>query len=94
MAIKNFLNNKTEDLGSSNPVICPSCGKETALQLFTNYDTNNYIGKILGKDKEYNFAVCPLCAGVFKINMSAYGVQNSTLHDYNLIPIKSDKKDE
>lgn len=84
MAIKNLLKNKTEDLGRSNVLVCPVCKKETSFQLFSNFDTDNYIGKILGKDKEFNFAVCPLCSSVFKINMSSYGIKNDKLHDYNL----------
>lgn len=93
MAIKNLLKNKTEDLGNSNPVICPSCKKETQMRLFANYDLDNYIGKLLGKDKEYNFAVCPLCSSVFSINMSAYGIQNEKLHDYNLTLINGIKNE-
>lgn len=88
MAIKTLLKNKTEELRKSECIICPSCKKETALYLYSNYDLDNYIGKILKKDKELNFAVCPLCASVFAINMSSYGIQNAPIHDYNLTLIK------
>ena len=51
MAIKTILKNRTDDLGKSEPIICPACKKKTQLQLFSNYDLDNYIGKLLGKDK-------------------------------------------
>ncbi|MGN0444448.1 MAG: hypothetical protein ACI4F5_07535 [Acutalibacteraceae bacterium] len=94
MAIKTILKNRTDDLGKSEPITCPACKKKTQLQLFSNYDLDNYIGKLLGKDKELNFAVCPLCASVFSINMSSFGVQNSPLHDYNLTLIKKETENE
>lgn len=84
MAIKNLIKNKTDDLGKSNTLVCPVCNKETYLQLFSNYDAGGYVSKILGKDEELNFGICPLCSSVFKINMSSYGIKNDKLHDYNL----------
>lgn len=91
MAIRTLLNNKTDGLGKSNPVTCPVCNRKTEMELFSNYDTDNYIGKLLGKDKEFNFAVCPLCTSVFKVNMSSYGIENSPLREYHLITLKSSK---
>ena len=89
MAIKTILKNKTEDLGKSDPIVCPVCKKEVQLQLFSNFDLDNYVGKLLGKDKEFNFAVCPLCASVYSVNLSSYGIQNAPLRDYHLTVIHS-----
>lgn len=93
MAIKTLLKNKTEDLGKSDILFCPECKKETHLHLFSNYDLDNYVGKILKKDKELNFAVCPLCSSVFSINMSSFGVKNSPVRDYHLTLIKKEKNE-
>lgn len=87
MAIKTLISNKTDDLGKSNDIICPVCNKETQLRIFSNYDLDNLIGKLLRIDKELNIAVCPLCETVFSINMTSYGVQNSPLKPYHLTVI-------
>lgn len=93
MAIKTLLKNKTEELGKSENIVCPVCKKETELSLFSNYDADNYVAKILDMDTEFNFAVCPLCASVFKINMSSFGVMNAPLKDYHLILLRDGKNE-
>lgn len=91
MAIKTLIKNKTDDLGKSEEICCPVCEKAVQMQLFSNYDLDNYFAKILKSDEELNFCVCPECASVFTINMSSYGVQNSPLRPYHLTVLRNGK---
>lgn len=86
MAISTIIKNKTEDLGKSNKLNCPKCHQLTFMQMFANYDLDNYLAQIFDKDEDFNFAVCPLCASVFKIsNTFVPGTQD--LRPYHLMPI-------
>ncbi len=83
MAISTFIKNKTEDLGKSKELNCPKCHQLTFMQMFANYDLDNYLAQLFDKDEDFNFAVCPLCAGVFKIsNTFVPGTQE--LREYHL----------
>ena len=66
MAIKSIENLKTNDLGNSNVLICPSCGKATELRLFENVDAS-MVAHLLKKPAQ-GIAVCPKCANVFSVN--------------------------
>ena len=86
MAISTLIKNKTEDLGKSNELICPKCNELTKLQMFANFDLDNYFAQLFDKDEDFNFAVCPLCAGVFKIS-NTYVPGTQDLRSYHLLPI-------
>ncbi len=92
MAIRVPIKNKTDDRGRSNEIVCPKCRQLTSMQLYSNYDLDNYISLILGKDDDFNFAVCPKCAAVFRLSDTFVPESGQRLSDYHLIPI--DKKDE
>ncbi len=66
MAIRSMENLKTEPLGETNVLLCPCCGKATALQLFVNSDRSAV--SMLKKKRDSGFAVCPKCAAVFAVN--------------------------
>ena len=66
MAIRSLENLKTESLGESNVLLCPCCGKATALQIFLNSDRSAV--SLLKKKRDTGFAVCPKCAAVFSVN--------------------------
>lgn len=66
MAIKSFENLKTSDVGRSNVLVCPSCGKATEMKLYAFTDAS-VVAHLLQK-KEEGFAVCPKCAAVFRVN--------------------------
>lgn len=87
MAIKTFIKNKTEDMGHSNEIICPKCGKVTSMRLYSNYDLDNYLAMVLGKSDDFNFAVCPSCAGVFKLADTFAPQSGQSLCDYHLLPV-------
>lgn len=88
MAIGTIIKNKTEDLGKSNEVTCPNCHQLTFMQTFANYDIDNYLAKLFDKDEDFNFAVCPLCAAVFKINSTYVAGTGQRLSEYHLMPIE------
>ena len=46
MAISTLIKNKTEDLGKSNVLVCPKCNKSTFMQMFANYDLDNYLAQL------------------------------------------------
>lgn len=87
MAIHSLIKNKTEDLGKSNSIICPKCHQTTALQIFSNYDLDNYLAMILEKTDDFNFAVCPLCSGVFKIDNTFVPGTGQLLCEYHLTAV-------
>ena len=60
----NKLNVTDEDI--SNPVICPKCNKTVGMRLFGAEDKST-IGKLFPEKQDMAIAVCPLCAGVFKV---------------------------
>ena len=91
MAIKNLTRSKTDDLGLSNEIICPSCKETVKMRIFSNYDLDNLLAMILKKSTEFNFAVCPKCESVFKIIKSVYGIENEKLHDYDLLKISKNE---
>lgn len=66
MAIRSMENLKTEPLGETNVLLCPSCGKATVLQLFVNSDRSAV--SMLKEKRDSGFAVCPKCAAVFAVN--------------------------
>ncbi len=66
MAISTINKAHTNDEGISNPVICPKCDKTVGMRLFTAVDTS-VVAKLSTEDKNVNFAVCPLCSGVFAV---------------------------
>ena len=66
MAIRSIENLKTELLGETNVLVCPCCGKATALQLFLNSDRSAV--SRFKKKRDSGFAVCPKCAAVFGVN--------------------------
>ena len=66
MAIKSIENLKTNDVGNSNVLICPSCGKATEMKLYAFTDAS-VVAHLL-KKKEEGIAVCPKCASVFAVN--------------------------
>jgi len=66
MAIKSIENLKTNDLGASNVLVCPSCGKATELRLFENVDAS-MVAHLLKKPAQ-GLAVCAKCAAVFTVN--------------------------
>ena len=66
MSIRSVENLKTEPLGESNVLLCPVCGKATAMQLFVNSD-RSAVALLKGK-RDAGFAVCPKCASVFNVN--------------------------
>lgn len=68
MAIKNPFDNRTESMGSTNEIACPSCGRQTCMRLFRNYDVINYIAFLKEKDTQLGIAVCPKCACAFTVN--------------------------
>ncbi|MDD6021311.1 MAG: hypothetical protein ACI4GA_06600 [Acutalibacteraceae bacterium] len=92
MAIKTAIKNKTEDRGRSNELICPKCHQLTSMQLYSNYDLNNYLSLLLGKTDDFNFAVCPKCAAVFRLSDTFVPDSGQRLSEYHLIP--TDKKHE
>ena len=65
----NKLNVTDEDI--SNPVICPKCDKTVGMRLFGAED-RSVIGKLFPEKQDMAIAVCPLCAGVFKIAYKYY----------------------
>ena len=91
MAIKNLIRSKTDDLGFSNEITCPSCKETVKMRIFSNYDLDNYLAMLLKKSAEFNFAVCPKCETVFKINKSVFGIENEKLRDYDLLKISRDE---
>ncbi len=66
MAIKSIENLKTNDVGNSNVVVCPACGKATEMKLFAFTDAS-MVAHLL-KKKQEGIAVCPKCAAVFRVN--------------------------
>jgi len=66
MAIKSIENLKTKDVGTSNVVVCPVCGKATEMKLYALNDAS-IVAHLLEK-KEEGIAVCPKCAAVFSVN--------------------------
>lgn len=92
MAIKTFIKNKTEDMGESNVIICPKCGKATRMRLYSNYDLDNYLAMLLKKSDDFDFAVCPKCAGVFKLADTFVPQSGQNLCDYHLLPINSENE--
>ena len=66
MAIKSIENLKINELGDSNVVIWPVCGKATEMRLFENVD-GSMVAHLLKKAPQ-NIAVCPKCATVFTVN--------------------------
>lgn len=87
MAIKTIIKNKTDDMGESNDIICPKCGQVVRMRLYSNYDLDNYIAMVLGKSDNFNFAVCPKCASVFKLADTFVPKTGQNLCDYHLLPI-------
>ena len=79
-------------MGKSNEILCPKCGQLTSMRLYSNYDLDNYISLILGKSDDFNFAVCPKCAAVFRLSDTFVPDSGQRLSDYHLIPIEN--KDE
>ena len=65
----NKLNVTDEDI--SNPVICPKCNKTVGMRLFGAEDKST-IGKLFPEKQNMAIAVCPLCAGVFRIAENYY----------------------
>ena len=65
----NKLNVTDEDI--SNPVICPKCNKTIGMRLFGAEDKST-IGKLFPEKQNMAIAVCPLCAGVFRIAENYY----------------------
>ncbi len=92
MAINTLIKNKTEDMGESNEIICPKCSQVTKMKLYSNYDLDNYIALFLGKSDDFNFAVCPKCAGVFKLADTFVANSGQNLCDYHLLPINSENE--
>lgn len=92
MAIRTLIKNKTDDMGSSNEITCPSCGQLTSMRLYSNYDLDNYLAMLLGKTDDFSFAVCPKCAAVFKLSDTFVPDSGQRLCDYHLQQIN--KKDE
>lgn len=66
MAIKSIENLKTEDLGESNVLLCPKCGKATVMRLFEAADAS-MVAHLL-KKQPLGLAVCPKCAAAFTVN--------------------------
>ena len=66
MAIKSIENLKTTDLGNSDVLVCPVCGKATEMRLFENEDAS-MVAHLLKKPPQ-GIAVCPKCAAVFAVN--------------------------
>lgn len=66
MAIKSIENLKTNDLGDSNILLCPACGKATVLRLFEAVDAS-MVAHLL-KKQPLGIAVCPKCAAAFSVN--------------------------
>ena len=66
MAIKSIENLKTNDIGRSNVVVCPSCGKATEMRIYELADAS-MVAHLLKKKAE-GIAVCPKCAAVFAVN--------------------------
>lgn len=89
MAIRIPIKNKTDDMGESNEILCPKCGQLTSMHLYSNYDLDNYISLILGKSDDFNFAVCPKCAAVFRLGDTFVPDSGQRLSDYHLIPIEN-----
>lgn len=87
MAINTIIKNKTEDLGKSNELVCPKCQKSTFMQLFASYDLDNYLAMLLKKTDDFNFAVCPLCSSVFKIDDTFVPGTSQLLTEYHLTPV-------
>lgn len=92
MAIKTVIKNKTEDMGKSNEITCPACGQLTSMQLYSNYDLDNYLAMALGKTDDFCFAVCPKCAAVFKLSDTFVPGTGQRLSDYHLLPLKKDNE--
>ena len=66
MAIKSFENLKTKDIGSSNVVVCPVCGKATEMRIYEFTDAS-MLAHLLQK-KANGVAICPKCATPFTLN--------------------------
>ena len=92
MAIRNLFKNITDDMGPSEEVVCPKCHQLTTMQMYSNYDSGNYIAMILKKNTRLNFAVCPKCATVFKLSDTYAPGTGQTLRDYHFIPLAEDKE--
>ena len=66
MAIHSIENLKTNDLGHSNVLVCPACGKANEMRLFENIDAS-FVAHFLKKEAQ-GLAVCTKCATVFTVN--------------------------
>ena len=65
----NKLNVTDEDI--SNPVICTKCGKTVGMRLFGAEDKST-LGKLFPEKQNIAYAVCPLCAAVYKVADNYY----------------------
>ena len=66
MAIKSIENLKTKDIGASNVVVCPVCGKATEMRIYEFIDAS-VLAHLLQK-KANCVAICPKCATTFAMN--------------------------
>lgn len=67
MAIKTINSCTFKDNGKTNEIICPVCGKNVEIRLFENVNSLP-ISKLLDKERTESFALCPMCASMFKVN--------------------------
>lgn len=67
MSIKFFGKEYTKSIGVSNPITCPVCKEKTELSMFECIDASA-LAMLLGKPVEENFAICPKCAAVLRVN--------------------------
>ena len=76
MALKTINKISTNDEGTSSPVVCPECGINVAMRLFSTEDKSP-VAKISKDDKNIAIAVCPRCAAVFALNKNYLKEKNS-----------------
>ncbi len=90
MAIKSIEKLKMNDVGNSNVLVCPACGKATEMKLYAFTDAS--VVAHLKKKKQEGVAVCPKCAAVFRVNPN-YMEQKQlgtvcTLEPHDLMPLE------
>ncbi len=67
MAIKTIHKYLTDDNGSGENIVCPECGKEVCMRLFSMKDYSP-VALLSKEDKDTSIAVCPCCSAIFSLN--------------------------
>ena len=76
MAIRTINKLSSRDDGFSENIVCPVCGKNVSMKLFTTIDSG-LVAKIAKDDKDLSIAVCPYCSTVYSVNKKYINEKNS-----------------